>query len=69
LSLEKNYVIVTVRLESKEVVSMEMLDEASAPPTVKTVVFRMGKDEYEALGNPPVSEKIKVVLEVAKPIQ
>ena len=67
--MEKTYVVVTVRLESKDIISVEMLDQDSAPPTVKTVVFRMGKDEYEALGNPPVSEKIKVVLEVAKPIQ
>jgi len=62
--MEKTYVIVTVRLESKEIVSIEMLDEASEPPTVKTVVFRMGKDEYEALGSPPVGEKTKVALEV-----
>jgi len=67
--MEKNYVIVTVRLESKEIVSMEMFDEASAPPTVKTVVFRMGKDEYKVLGNPPVGEKIKLTLEVSKPPQ
>jgi len=70
MPLEKKYVIVAVRLESKELVSIELLDESSAPPTVKTAIFRLGIDDFQALGLPTVTtkgEKLKVTIEVEKP--
>jgi len=61
--LEKKYVVATARLESKEIVSLEALDEGSTPQFVRTVVFRLGKDEYDALGKPPVGSKLKLTVE------
>jgi len=67
MPLEKKYIIATVRLESKDIVSVEMLDESSQPPIVKTAVFRFGIDEFEALEKPTVRQKVKVTIEVEKP--
>jgi len=68
MPLEKKYIIVGVRSESKEVVAMEILDESSVAPVIKTAVFRLGTEDYKALGRPTVNanEKLKVVLEVER---
>lgn len=66
MSLEKKYVIVGARLESKDIVSLEILDESSQSPLVKTAVFRLGTDDYEKLGSPTVRTKLSVVVDVTK---
>jgi len=65
MPLEKVYVLATARLESKDVVSLEILDQTSQPPIVKTAVFRIGTDEYAELGKPTVGSKLKVTVSVA----
>lgn len=64
--MEKTYILVNARLESKEIVSLELLDESSQPSTVRTAVFRLAKEDYEALGKPSVGEKFSIKVEVAK---
>jgi len=69
MALEKKYIIAAVRAESKDIVVMEIVDESSVTPTIKTAVFRLGVEEYRTLGRPTVgdvSEKLKVTLEVEK---
>lgn len=66
MSLEKKYLIVTTRFESKEVDSIELLDESSQAPVVKTAVFRIGKDDYKQLGYPPIGTKLNVKIEVVE---
>lgn len=66
--MEKTYLVVATRAESKDIISLELLDESSVPPIIKTAVFRLGKDEFEALGAPNVIHKIKVTLEKAQTV-
>lgn len=68
--LEKKYLIAAVRLESKEIVAIEIVDESSIAPLLKTAIFRLGVNDFEALGLPTVTtkgEKLKVTIEVEKP--
>lgn len=67
LPLEKKYLIVAVRVESPEITLLESLDEASVPPIIKTAVFRLGREEYTALGEPAVRKKLKATIEVEEP--
>jgi len=64
---EKSYTLVSARLESKEIIVLELLDEESTPQTVLTTVHRIKKADFEALGKPTVGEKFKLTLEVVKP--
>jgi len=61
--VEKIYVVVGVRVESKEVVSMELLDPASVPPVAETIALRLRTEKYEELGAPAANRKIKVTIE------
>ena len=63
---EKTYTLVTSRLESKEIVVLELLDDESTPQTVLTTVHRISKSDFEALGKPAVGDKFKLVLEAVK---
>jgi len=65
MSLEKKYLIASVRAESKEVIVLEVVDESSEPPVIKSAVFRIGVDEYAKLGFPaPAKNKVAVKIEV-----
>jgi len=66
-ALEKHYTIVGGRQESPDIVSIELLDETSKPPIVKTAVFRFGiADDFKALGQPTFTKKLKVTIEVVE---
>jgi len=58
--MDKVYVIVSVRSESKDIISLELLDESSQPPVIKTAFFRLSPEEYKELGEPVVQKKIKI---------
>lgn len=66
--LEKKYLVASVRVESAEITTMEILDESSKG-AIKTAVFRLSTDDFEALGSPNVRSKLKITLEVEKPSQ
>jgi len=67
MPLEKKYLIVAVRAESPEITVLELIDQSSKPPVMKTGVFRLGIDEYDSLGLPPVRGTLKITIEVEKP--
>ena len=63
---EKTYTLVSSRLESKEIVVLELLDEESTPQTILTTIHRIKKSDFDALGKPAVGSKFKLVLEEVK---
>lgn len=65
--VEKVCIVVGVRVESKEVVSMELLDETSAPPVAETITMRLRTEKYEQLGAPAANRKLKVTIEPISP--
>jgi len=69
MPLEKKYLIATVRAESKEIVSLEIVDESSQPPVLKTAVLRISTEDYAKLGYPtPAKNKINVKIEVEESV-
>ena len=58
-----------VRLESKELVMLEVVDDkTSKPPIVNKVsALRLGVDEYEQLGEPTVNKRLDVTITVQAP--
>jgi len=67
MALTKTYVVVNVRRESKDMMVMELLDESSTPPNIKTAVFRMGVDDYQALGYPnPATTKVTIAITIVE---
>lgn len=62
--LEKKYLITNVRAESKEIMSLEVLDETSTPQAVKRAVFWLANDEYAKLGEPSINRRIIVQVTV-----
>jgi len=64
--MDKKYVVAAVRAESKDIILMEIIDESSQGPILKTAALRLGTDEYEKLGEPTVRKKIKVHVEMEK---
>lgn len=64
--VEKKYVIASVRLESKEIVSIELVDVASQTPVVETAFLRLKSEAYGALGKPTVGERLNVSFDVEK---
>lgn len=66
MPLEKVYLVINVKAETKEINLLELLDETSQPPNiVKRAVFWLGaEDDFKALGNPSVRKKVKVTLEI-----
>jgi len=66
-TLEKKYKIIGGRQESPDILSLELLDESSQPPIVKTAIFRLGiNDDFKALGEPTFTKKLKVTIEVVE---
>lgn len=66
MSLQKTYIIISTRMESKDIVTLEALDESSKAPLLKTLIFRMGKDDYNDLGKPPIDTKFSLSVTIAK---
>lgn len=66
LTYQKPYVVASTRLESKEIVSLELLDESSVPTAVKTCLLRISVADYENLGAPTVGSKLEVTLTLIK---
>lgn len=64
--LERKYLVVGVRVESKDIISMELLDEASAPPVVETAVLRLSKERFAALGKPTAESRLTLKIETFK---
>lgn len=66
MPLTKTYIVVNVRRESKDVIVMDLQDESSTPP-IKTAAFRMGVDDYQALGYPnPATTKVTIAITVVE---
>jgi len=72
LPYEKTYVVTGANLDSKELAVLQLLDEASSPNLVKTVVARLGLSDYLDLGV-VLGKKVKVTITVVpdetKPLQ
>jgi len=67
MALTKTYVVVNVRRESKDMLVIELLDESSIAPNVKTALFRMGLDDYKALEYPnPAETKVTIAITVVE---
>jgi hypothetical protein len=67
LGLEKSYLIVSVRVESELVRTLEMLDDESTPQAVLMTIYRMKTAEYLAMGKPTAGDKIKLTAQVLVP--
>jgi hypothetical protein len=67
--LERHYLVTGVRAESKEIVTVELLDDKTSvvPNVVKTVVFRLGLDDFAELGKPTANERVVVTITIEKP--
>jgi len=62
--LEKTYILAGGRRESKEIISLELVEETPQPP-LKTATLRIGlDDDFKALGEPTFTRKLKVTVEV-----
>ena len=67
MALTKTYVVVNVRRESPDMLVIELIDESSKAPNVKTAVLRMGVDDYKALGYPnPAESKVTIAITVVE---
>lgn len=63
MTLTKKYLVTTVRLESAQTVSLELLDETSKPPNIRTVILRLTKEEYTRLELPHVGQRLNLTIE------
>ena len=68
---EKVYLITNVRLEAKDLISVELLDETSNPATgmvKRGILYMAANDDYFGLLQAPVpSKKVKVTIVTITP--
>ena len=63
LGYTKTYLVTGTRLESKDIAVLELLDEASSPNAVKTLVVRISPSDYEvSLSHAPIGSKVQVAI-------
>jgi hypothetical protein len=67
--LEKNYLVTNVRLETKDGVSLELLDDSlpQVPGFIKRVVVWIPLTEYAALGKPAINQRMKALFSLVQP--
>jgi len=65
LTFQKTYLLTGTRMQSKDVMVIELLDESSPPNALKNAVVMLDPKEYaQALANVPVPSKITMTLTV-----
>jgi hypothetical protein len=70
LKLEKRYEITGTRKEQaapNELISVECLDPQSTPQSVQSAVFRLKKEDFDALGMPSTTQKCVITIQMVTP--
>lgn len=62
--MDKIYTVVSVRLETKDVMTFELLDDESTPQVMLVTIYRIKPTDYPSLGKPTPGDKIKLSSEL-----